>query len=370
MGNNENENTGERIREIPEDIEWPRYEDGRLVDIGHILDKGMAVGVEMRSEGYCITCLNGSIQKPYGERIKRPALAADGEIVREGETVWNAATGEEYKVVDARDGYAYLSTYGGVHVNLKLLSGAVTHHRPMLDADGVPIHEGDTLYAVKTGRSCKVLKVASNSLDGRVRVEFDAPELEAGYRTLVVPTSLLTYQCPVFDARGDIIRPGDVVYANAAAGGDGTAWRVVRLDPKRAHSVHAERENGRAIRRDLVPAWLTHEPDTWERIEADAANLDEMPCDFNARDLVRRCKRIAGSGGAATAPAMPDGVEWPRWDDGEFVTVVPPFKYCGREACKLCYDGGVWFLLDPDGDVFHSIHKGETLERSKWGACR
>lgn len=288
----------ERIekRLMPKGMEWPRYEDDRLVDIADMLEEGMVVGIEMRTEGYCITCLNGSIQKPYGERIRRPALAADGEIVREGETVWNAATGEEFKVVDARDGYAYLSTDGGAHVNVKLPAGAVTHVRPVLDADNVPIHDGDTLYAVKTGRSCKVLKAVTSRFDDRVPVEFDAPELDEEERTIFCPVRFLTHQPPVRDANDVLIRPGDVVYANADASGDGTAWRVVRIDPKRAHSVHAEREHGRAVRRDLVPEWLTHEPDTWERIEEDAANLDEMPCDFNAKDLVRRCKRLAEKG--------------------------------------------------------------------------
>lgn len=365
MGNNENENTGERIREIPEDIEWPRYEDGALVDVGDLLRQGMVVGVEMRTEGYHIECLYGSIERPYGERIERPPFSADGVLLEAGDTVWNAVTGEKFKVVDVRGGYVYLGKNGSDHVTLKLRPRAVTHRRPMLDADGVPIHEGDTLYAVKTGRSCKVLKVASNSLDGRVRVEFDAPELDDEERTIVVPARLLTHKRPVLldadgapikdgdtvfmtsnwrrgnvvgfegefalveydardvngstmtvrtaggclthkppvrDANGKLIRPGDIVYANATSRGDGTAWRVVRLDPKLAHSVHAEREHGRAVRRDLVPAWLTHEPDTWERIEADAKSIDQLidsewggdPKD--ARNLVRRCRALAERG--------------------------------------------------------------------------
>ena len=354
MCNNEREKMGTRIREIPEDIEWPRYYDGELVDIGHIMEQGMVVGIELRTEGYHIECLHGSFEGPYGACVIRPALAADGEIVREGETVWNAATGEEFKVVDVRGGYVYLGKNGSPHVSLKRLAGALTHKRPVLDADGAPIYEGDTLYGVKTGRPCKVRDVVANDLGGRVLVEFDAPEMVAGFRTLFAPPSLLTHERPVFDADDVPIRPGDVVYANAGASGDGTAWRVRSLDPGLAHSVKAERADGSnpALVRDLVPKWLTHEPDTWER------------------NLVRRCKRLAERGEAEKAPAMPEGIEWPRWDDGELVTVVPPFRYDGRQACKLCYDGGVWFLLDTYGDVFHSIHRGETLERSKWGVCR
>ena len=44
------------------------------------------------------------------------------------------------------------------------------------------------------------------------------------------------------------------------------------------------------------PERLTHEcpvAGTWERLEEDAANLDEMPCDYSAKDLVRRAKALA-----------------------------------------------------------------------------
>lgn len=293
-----------RGRTVPDGIEWPRYEDGELVDIGHILEPGMVVGIELRTEGYHIECLHGSIEGPYGACVIRPALAEDGEIVREGETVWNAATGEEFKVVDVRGGYVYLGKDGSGHVDLKLLADALTHVRPVLDADGAPIHAGDTLYAVKTGRPCKVHDVLPNELGCIVLVEFDAPELEEKGRTIFAPGRLLTHQRPLFDADGVLIRPGDVVYANADASGDGTAWRVRSLNPGLAHSVNAERADGSnpALVRDLVPKWLTHEPDTWERIERDAKTIDQLidsewggdPKD--ARNLVRRCKRLAERG--------------------------------------------------------------------------
>lgn len=304
MCNNESEKMGARIREIPEDIEWPRYDDGRLVDIGHILNQGMVVGIELRTEGYHIECLRGSVEGPYGAYVIRPALAEDGEIVREGETVWNAATGEEFKVVDVRGGYVYLGKNGSPHVDLKLLAGALTHKRPVLDADGAPIHAGDTLYAVKTGRPCKVLAVKQGDLGGRVLVEFDAPELEENEGTIFASGRLLTHKPPVRDADGKLIKVGDTVYANADASGDGTAWRVRSLNPGLAHSVKAERADGSnpALVRDLVPKWLTHEPDTWERIERDAKTIDQLidsewggdPKD--ARNLVRRCKRLAERG--------------------------------------------------------------------------
>lgn len=41
---------------------------------------------------------------------------------------------------------------------------------------------------------------------------------------------------------------------------------------------------------------VTHtRPDSWERLEEDAADLDDMPCDFTSRDLIRRAKKLAGA---------------------------------------------------------------------------
>lgn len=46
----------------------------------------------------------------------------------------------------------------------------------------------------------------------------------------------------------------------------------------------------------IDPKKITHvQPDSWERLEEDAADLDDMPCDFNAKDLVRRAKALAGA---------------------------------------------------------------------------
>lgn len=299
MCNNESEKMGARIREIPEDIEWPRYDDGELVDVGDLLRQGMVVGVEMRTEGYHIECLRGSVEGPYGACVIRPALAADGEIVEAGDTVWNAATGEEYWVVDVCGGYVYLGKSGSCHVSLKLLAGALTHVRPVLDADGAPLKAGQTVWIEKDGDGPYVINANGiRSPSDFVDCHYEGNENER----LHIRADLITGRPPVRDANDVLIRPGDVVYTNATSRGDGTAWRVVRLDPKRAHSVHAEREHGRAVRRDLVPAWLTHEPDTWERIERDAKTIDQLidsewggdPKD--ARNLVRRCKRLAERG--------------------------------------------------------------------------
>ena len=77
---------------------------------------------------------------------RAPVLAADGEPLREGETVWSIEDGGPYKV----DAPLSVDCYG-----VRLLNGrtpfrrspdTLTHERPVLDADGVPIKVGDTVY--------------------------------------------------------------------------------------------------------------------------------------------------------------------------------------------------------------------------------
>lgn len=328
MCNNDSEKMGTRIREIPEDIEWPRYEDGALVDVGDLLRQGMVVGIEMRTEGYHIECLRGSVEGPYGACVIRPALAADGEIVEAGDTVWNAATGEEYWVVDVCGGYVYLGKNGSYHVDLKLLADALTHKRPVLDADGAPIYEGDALYEVKTGRPCKVHDVMPNELGGRALVEFDAPELEEKERAIFAPGRLLTHKPPIRDADGVPIHEGDTVYLLPGgycgdyplyyySGGDEMV--VKELDP--AHELEGVLRCAGDGKCDCfpLPHQLTHTkpepPDTWERIEEDAEKsiceyfdrigkgCDGCPGGGSTkcakawkRDIVRRCKRLAERG--------------------------------------------------------------------------
>lgn len=47
---------------------------------------------------------------------------------------------------------------------------------------------------------------------------------------------------------------------------------------------------------------------------------------------------------------------WPYWDNNTPVRVQPPVKIrIGddvHECCRLCYDGGMWFLLDRDGEAW------------------
>ena len=138
---------------------WPRFEDGEPVMIGDGVDGlgGEIIEVYIAENAAAIwnNYANHMHLSP-GERVKRPApevLDADGVEIKVGDTVWHE-DGSELHVIgfgDAQDGetmlaveYAAGPTKWG---EVRCLS--VTHTRPapkVLDADGVEIHVGDTVW--------------------------------------------------------------------------------------------------------------------------------------------------------------------------------------------------------------------------------
>lgn len=111
------ENAELRRRAMPEGCEWPRYEDGEPVKPGSWLQDNDGEAFEAVS--FVFTCAWWGIRgyRPdrygtigtkyrrqldgmaYGAPVKRPAvLAADGEPLEGGQTVWHIETGAEYWV--------------------------------------------------------------------------------------------------------------------------------------------------------------------------------------------------------------------------------------------------------------------------------
>ena len=99
-------------RELPEGMEWPRFEDGGLVRIGDELEfegKTMLVcDATFYADGWALWCdredMSGRLYGKYGERVKRPApkvLDADGVPIEVGDTVWAAYDDRRKHVVKA-----------------------------------------------------------------------------------------------------------------------------------------------------------------------------------------------------------------------------------------------------------------------------
>ena len=101
-------------RALPEGMEWPRFEDGELVRIGDELEfegKTMLVcDATFYADGWALWCdredMSGRLYGSYGERPARPApkvLDADGVPIEVGDTVYGDDDPEQL-VVDSFDG--------------------------------------------------------------------------------------------------------------------------------------------------------------------------------------------------------------------------------------------------------------------------
>ena len=134
-----------RPRLVPEGMEWPRYESGEPVRIGDAIVDGLGHAHEVSSVEVFddAEALHWSPSEPedfvwliHGERAKRPApkvLDADGVEIREGDTVWHVETGEQCKVVevDSRSVSVDFRVDGdGTKHTGSVLPANLTHERP------------------------------------------------------------------------------------------------------------------------------------------------------------------------------------------------------------------------------------------------
>ena len=133
-------------RALPEDVEWPRFEDGGIVRIGDELEfegKTMLVGDAIfYADGWALWCdredMNGRLYGKYGERVKRPApevLDADGVPIEVGDTVYLRGNGREGKVVgfyeDEGETWVSVSYELGIdRMTVNTDCKALTHERP------------------------------------------------------------------------------------------------------------------------------------------------------------------------------------------------------------------------------------------------
>ena len=95
-------------RIMPEGMEWPRFEDGEPVRLGeHWEEDGFDESVtridsiEFADDGVRFENEYHEVFCRHGERVKRPepkVLDADGVPIKKGDTVWHKATGAKYRV--------------------------------------------------------------------------------------------------------------------------------------------------------------------------------------------------------------------------------------------------------------------------------
>ena len=167
-------------RLMPEGMEWPRYEDGEMVFVGSDFADGLGETHTVTSVEFFDGCVElhwnpdepGEFEYLHpGERVRRPAskvLDADGVEIRVGDTVWGTRESKSGTVV-----YAYPPGDDG-QPSVKVgafwhHASELTHRAPVLAADGRPLREGETVWSAATGASYTVKIIG----DGLVPIECD-----------------------------------------------------------------------------------------------------------------------------------------------------------------------------------------------------
>lgn len=226
-------------RLMPPGMEWPRYEDGEPVELG---------GEFENAKGNASTL--------------RTVLIKDLRDVLGGDIFWRLGKGAN--AVELKNGER------------------VKRPAPkVLDADGVPIHEGDTVYIIETGEPVTV-----NCVEG------GNPWFGTTAGT-IRHCSKFTHRAPVFAADGVPIKAGDEVWTLDGGG----PYTVTEPDPEHMHArVTCNTHDGK-LDWGFEAAHITHtkpEPDSWERIEQEIER-GKTYTDVCVLSIVRRCKRLAGA---------------------------------------------------------------------------
>lgn len=262
------------------------------------------------------TILNkdGTRCKPdKGERVERPApkvLDADGVEVELGDDLYSVEGMLRFHVsaIDKKSGR--IATEAMFALDKWADPKMYTHRAPVLAADGEPLEVGQTVWFKTSGSEMRVDKIEHRP-EG-----FWALELFAdGSKRDSAPVSVLTHQRPVLDADGVPIKKGDTVYWLEHTGAFTVVSPHETHDNaghelKCGHTVEIARE-GHEPHMYVHPESLGHTkpepPDSWERIEEDATlgvnsyrerygigKHDGMTWSQLVReDLVRRCRALA-----------------------------------------------------------------------------
>lgn len=101
-------------RALPEGIKWPRFDDGELVKAGDEVEfKGETMRVYLATfdaDGWALWCsregIDGRLSGSFGERVKRPTpkvLDADGVPIKVGDTVYCDGEDEPLRVSHITD---------------------------------------------------------------------------------------------------------------------------------------------------------------------------------------------------------------------------------------------------------------------------
>lgn len=185
-------------RLMPPLMEWPKV-DGKPVEIGERLtgygsgpDGYEVVGVRPTCNWVLVKARGGEILEWDASNCKRPKkgpIGADGLPIKVGQTVYATGNGVEVTVNSIIDdeGGAWTSNSRG---NYFIWFDKLTHTKPVIGADHLPIKKGETVYHVLTRSEFVVVSVFD---DGYVSVQ----EVGCGNYLYPLHADLLTHARPV-----------------------------------------------------------------------------------------------------------------------------------------------------------------------------
>lgn len=145
----------EREREILD--MWPKFEDGEPVWFGDEMNEvcGKVSGVYFDDDAIGIYARGSDhLHLSVGERVKRPVQSvpdADGVEIKVGDTVYLLKDGDKCRVTgfETIDGEVFARLHCDDRPEIEGARGsAITHRRRVLDADGVEIGVGDTVWLI------------------------------------------------------------------------------------------------------------------------------------------------------------------------------------------------------------------------------
>lgn len=235
-------------RLMPEGMEWPKV-DGKPVDFktAYVPSLGVLEAVSIYNTGACqVMSHDGIIKSAKDIHIVKPkVLDADGVPCCIGDEVWDIHIGEHQVIEDITGTCGWYET-----LVVRLDSGEqttcdavrVSHRRPVLDADGVPIKKGDTVYVAPVAPFDDPMTVRGFAADGRVLMDYHSDD-SFGYRpeylTHAKPEPPDSWERVEEDAK---LAPGDYIEKHGRKT-DLYAYEEMPIDLVRRCRALAEKEN-------------------------------------------------------------------------------------------------------------------------------
>ena len=244
-----------------------------------------------------------------GERVKRPApkvLDADGVEIRVGDTVWNSV-GAAFTVCAVNgDKSSFDAVRGYDEQKCPGLNPAIfTHRAPVLAADGKPLEVGQTVFGTNSGEEYQIkgfskllgepcVVVEKNGIENRLF----ASQLTHQRTVLDADGKPLREGETVWDTNGD-----ELIIGAIEDGGHTVACRYVDIgDAIPVHGMWSPSD----LTHERPDSWERLEKDANAAVcvyfganlkSCDNCDHNSWKCSYDkARDLVRRCKALAERG--------------------------------------------------------------------------